>query len=172
MALSLYQLADAMLGCVCTSLGAQEPPWEGECCVVPGKVTLDKCTEKGGQAWARFVEVYPTASFPRRDDTIDPSECPTVRWAAVFEVGVSRGVCYDACNCDMKQLNATRVMGDAEALLKGILCCFAFSGPCVNYEFRILRTEPYGPEVSGCAGTKITVAIEYRVCCDAEPESP
>lgn len=161
--MDLYQIANNLLQCACIALGQQDPPWEGECCVQPGIVSLDSCCETGGQAWARILRTYPTTTFPRPDETVDPALCHSVSWATQIEIGVSRCVCFDMCDCEVKSENAQKVIGDAQALLRGVLCCFS-EGACSDMEYRILSQEMFGPQGT-CAGSRLTVAVLDYICC-------
>lgn len=163
MALSLYEITESLLDCACEALATQETPWEGFCCIYPGTVSLDSCCESGGQAWARVLRTYPTTSFPRSDEATEQTNCHSVSWATQLELGVVRCVCYDLCDCEVSSQNAQLVMGDADALLRGVLCCLA-DGACSDVEYRVQSQQPFGPQ-GGCAGSVLTVVVLRYICC-------
>lgn len=163
MARTYFEIAESILDCACQALAEQEEPWEGTCCVHPGQVAFDSCCEDGGQAWARVVKVFPTARFPMQDSSADPSTCQTA-WSIELEIGVLRCVCFDMCDCEVTQENARKVYGDAEAVLRGIQCCFE-GGFCGGLDYRISEQTIIGPE-GGCGGSKVTLFVRHQVCCN------
>lgn len=161
--MNLYQITKELLDCACIALAEQTPPWEGQCCVEPSNPVLKPCCESGGQAWARVIRTYPTTSFPRADESTDQSRCGTVQWASQIEIGVARCICADICDCDAKGENAESVYGDAEAVLRGVLCCIR-DKTCDDVEYRITGQEMFGPQ-GGCGGSKLTVVVARELCC-------
>lgn len=156
-----------VLDCMCTALAEQG--WEGQCCINPGMPAFDSCCEsEGGTAWARLVRAYPSTNFPQEDFAIANSSCNgSESWAAVVEYGAVRCVCLDMCDCAVKTDNATKVLGDAQAALKGINCCFT-SGSCLNNEYKIGSLNILGPQ-GGCGGFKIEITQQvYLNCCPVE----
>lgn len=157
-----------LLDCMCTALAEQG--WEGQCCINPGIPAFDMCceTEYGGQAWARLVNAYPSSTFPQEDFAAAPGTCFGGQlWALVVDLGAVRCVCMDMCDCTVKAMNAALVLGDAEAALKGVNCCFV-SGPCANIEYKINALTIVGPD-GGCGGFRLEVVMQYSLnCCPDE----
>lgn len=162
MALSLYEVAQSVLLCMCGGLASQSVPWEGECCVVQDTPLFNNCCETGGFAWARVLRTYPSTRFPNADDTTDQEDC-SVLWAAQLEVGHARCVCYTDCDCESRGKNAKLVLDDAEAAIRGIACCFE-GGSCSGVDYRI-QTQEMLDGRGGCGGSKITIAVRHQVCC-------
>lgn len=166
MAVTWEDIAQALLTCACSALGAQDPPWEGECCVVQNEPEYDSCCNDdngvGGQLWVKWLRTYPTSVLPAEDPTADITRC-NLQWAVLFEVGVVRCVCWDMCDCALKGENAAKVMKDAQALLNGLVCCFA-QGGCTGLQGRVITQESIDME-TGCAGSKITLAVAAGTCC-------
>jgi hypothetical protein len=164
--MSWNDVAQALLACACEALAAQDPPWTGECCVTVNQPEYDSCDGgdcAGGQLWVRYLRTYPSTNLPAEDPSADLTKCGT-RWALLFEVGVVRCVCWDMCDCEQKNTNSQLVIDDAEALLKGLVCCFA-EGTCVGLDGRVISQDSI-PMETGCAGSKVTVAIGTGTCCD------
>jgi hypothetical protein len=84
-------------------------------------------------------------------------------WASQIEIGVARCVCFDMCNCTVKGENSQKILGDAQAVLRGVLCCIRDKS-CDEVEYRITGQEMFGP-AGGCAGSRLTVVVGHTVCC-------
>jgi hypothetical protein len=154
-----------LLDCMCTALAQQG--WEGQCCINPGQPVFDSCcpdTGGGGTAWARLVNAYPSNAFPRRDVENAVTDCGGAQqWALVVDLGAVRCVCEDLCDCSIKAANAALVLGDAEAAIQGVNCCFS-QGRCGTGEYRINQLTIVGPD-GGCGGFRLEVVVAYLLAC-------
>jgi hypothetical protein len=160
--MTLAEIMAELSDCICTQLTLVG--WDGECCIWPGtNVSFDSCCETGGQAWIVVKNAYPTTNFPRADSGTQ-MRCGTSSIAQVIEVGVIRCVCADLCNCLQKEIDANKVLNEAEALLKGVWCCLGDDDCDVAWSFTSLNY--IGPE-GGCAGSRITLVVELPApCCE------
>lgn len=167
--MSFESAIQPLLDCFCTALAEQG--WEGVCCIHPGVPQLEMCCENGGQAWARLVRAYPSANFPSENPTNMVDNCVGAQqWALVVDVGAVRCVCDDLCDCAKKAENASNVLGDAEAGIKGLNCCFADDGACADVEYRLRALTIIGPD-GGCGGFRVELLMAHTMnCCPpAEP---
>jgi hypothetical protein len=165
---SFESAIEEVLDCMCDALGAAG--WEGECCLIPGTPSFDRCCEGGGEAWGRLVRAFPSVSFPLENGNSTLSECATVTsWALVVELGATTCICDDLCDCAVKAENAAKVLTIAEAALQGVLCCF-IEGPCRGLEFRTTGLTPTNG-LGGCGGFKIDLVMQYQMPCCPPDES-
>lgn len=174
MAVTLFDIMSAVSDCVCAELakprnGGTEPGWTGDCCVFPGtSVSFDSCCENGGQSWVTVKGGHPSTNFPDPEPTRE-TICAEIHTMAVrLEVGVIRCVCFDMCDCEVKEDNALNVIQDYEAVIRGLRCCFDedATGICGDRAWRLNSFEFIGPE-GGCAGSKVEIIVAVAApCCE------
>lgn len=177
MSFNPFDVAGQIADCICAQLtdpARGEDVWAGDCCVVAGAgAAWDNCCEGLGTAYIALLSGYPTNSFPASLGM--PSPCTGLggpNQAATFEIGVMRCVCTmledgSPCLCETKERDAARVMGDLNAVLVGLNCCFADAlegrDECSRWMLNSWRS--VGP-MGGCAGIIVSVTIELdSPCC-------
>lgn len=171
-----FKTAADLVDCVCAVLKSPDRPeadrWAGDCCVWPGggRVPSQQCCDGKGQLSVRVQNGYPTNSFPAQ--TVSAPECGsgTLSMATVYELKSTRCVGADPmdCDCTCKETNAARLLGDLQAILQGINCCFEPSDAddCTRYVLNSWQLlEPSG----GCSGVVVSVTVESDgLCCPPE----
>lgn len=163
-------IAADLAQCICLALkdeGRGDEVWEGECCVRPGaEVAWDSCCDNGGQAWVVLKNGFPTTIFPIPDPMTSETSCArgTVSLGLNFEVGVLRCVCWDQCDCDTAEANASKLFGDLQAVLRGINCCFSAADDDCDLGWRLNGFEMVGPE-GGCGGSKVNIVVNTGYPC-------
>lgn len=157
--LDLMATASRLRDCVCPVLEAQG--WTGTCCVWPGAdAAWDSCCENGGQFWVTVKSGYATSIFPAQDQL--PSQCGRDQLAVFYELGVLRCVAGAEADCDRKEDDAARVMGDFQALLEGVTCCFDDD----HADWVLAGFTFLGPS-GGCAGSTLSIIVnEHYPCCE------
>lgn len=131
-----YPVLVALAGCLCQEMAALDGPELCYCGPIAGNLILDFCGGGscngegcGGQAWVRFVDAFPSATFPNLDAGQSNCRSPL---AFTLEVGVARcapqGVNgpngYTAPTLE-EQLEAVRIQtADVAAMRRAIQCCF------------------------------------------------
>lgn len=156
----IFERAMSLAECICAALTDEargEDVWAGDCCVWPGgNVPWDNCCEGRGQAWVSILTGAPKAG-PATPNCITGSQ------DVIYEIGAIRCVGLGLnCDCDCMEIGARRVMGDLEAIIKAVACCF---DPDVCDMPNILSWETV--RQAGCAGVKVRVSIgnDFSVCC-------
>lgn len=167
-----FTTAANLADCICPVLKSEdrgEDAWSGSCCVWPGSsVPSINCCENGGQLSVVVLNGFPTESFPIPLSI--PKNCGTMNWATVYEVKVTRCVPVKLdCDCECKEQAAARILGDLQAVLQGIVCCFTQpdDDDCAQFVingYRIL------PALGGCSGVVATVTAETDSICCPPPE--
>ncbi len=175
--MSFEDAMQPLLDCMCDALAVQG--WEGDCCLAAAEPSFVNCCEDadeegnggGGGAWGRLVRAYPSSRFPAEDGSAGLlTECtPTMQWALVVELGATRCICYELCDCGVRAQNATKVLNDMEAALQGLLCCFS-NGPCRGTEYQVQSIVPTNGR-GGCGGFKIQLVRQYTMTCCPPNES-
>lgn len=159
-----------LAACLCTTLEARGLPGTCQCTVVPGPMAvLEACgscssgsTPCGGQGWVRFVNEFPSRTFPQPDLTGGTCDTPM---AYTLEVGVSR--CFPSGNANsisgytaptMEQMvTATRLqMADKAAMLAAIKCCLLDDDEDLTYAIGNYTTIQAAAD---CGGGMWTVTI-------------
>lgn len=172
-----FVTASAIADCVCANL--KDPArgadvWSGDCCIIPGaSASWDKCCENAGTMWVSMLSGHPTQSFPTPAG-FPLSTCGSsgANQAVEFEVGVVRCVCAmledgSECGCDQREVDAARVMGDLQAVLSGLSCCFADSAQnsVCGRTWQLNSWRSIG-RLGGCAGIVVNILVEVDgVCC-------
>lgn len=151
-----------LLGCLCTSLAAAG--WEGNCCLQPGAVAWTQCCADGGTAWVRLIEAYPSEHFPAQGQAVDPSRCEA-QWAVRAELGALTCVCFELCDCEVRDANAVKVIALEGAMLDAVACCG------LGEDVRVVGLTGVGPE-GECAGATLQVVAALSVCCPDDEEAP
>lgn len=165
-----WPLAEALSDCLCILLEEEAPV--RCCCVMFGAdVAWDDCScdgRRGGMAWVRIANVYPTATFPS-PYTGQPGPCGGAYdgWAVTLELGILR--CAPTIDergrlprCDQNWSAARRAAADAHLMRRAVMCC-SWAG---DRRYIVGSWEPLGPE-GGCHGGVMTVTVNSRACvCD------
>lgn len=159
-----FATAARILDCVCSTLKDSDrgtQVWKGSCCVWPGaQVALDECCKDGGQLSIVLVNGYPSKRFPAQDAT--PTTCPGTL-AAVYQLQVTRCVADAVQDCDQKEKDASLIMADLVAMIRGINCCFRDEDTCGEFVLNSFKT--FGPE-GGCSGSIVDITVqESYPCC-------
>lgn len=151
-----------LLNCLCTALGAVG--WEGDCCLEPGEVVWDTmCNDAAmeGKAWARLVQVYPSERFPAPSPPASLVKCGTALSMRV-ELGAIACVCWEVCDCDVREANAHLVLVMVKAALESVACCTPDGVD--PEEVRLVQLDTVGPE-GGSAGFVMELVVPTDVCC-------
>lgn len=173
-----FGVAANLVDCLCAALKSEdrdeEDRWDGSCCIWPGggRVPSVECCEGRGQLSVRVQNGYPTTNFPTQSSTAPECGASLLSMATVYEVKATRCVGLSTgCDCDCLELNAARLLGDLQAMLQGVACCFEPSGSddCTRYVLNSWQLlEPTG----GCSGVVMSITVESDgICCPPE-ETP
>lgn len=176
-----FSVAANLVDCVCAYLKSEdrdeEDRWDGDCCVYPGGSTAPSlptnCCEGKFLLTVAVTNGFPTESFPTQSSRAPECGHSLLSMATVYEIKATRcvGIPGLECGCDCREKNANRLLGDLQAMLQGIACCFEPSGSddCARYvlnSWRLLENN------GGCSGVTATITAESdAICCppDAEP---
>lgn len=170
MAVTLEDLAQQLLDCLCAALGAAG--WSGSCCLEVGPAIFDDCCtdketgEPGGKAWVRLIDIYPSTRYPNPAQPSDLVNEET-ELAARFEVGAATCMCFELCDCETRSANTSRALRIAEALLAALACCESDISGCLT-DVRFAGLSQVGSPEEGCAGYAATVTVPYKLCCPTE----
>jgi hypothetical protein len=162
-----------VLDCMCTALAEQqveeEHAWQGECCLDLAAPSFSSCCEDGGHAWVKLLRMFPSSQFPRDDvQQLNVGCAGAQQWALVVELGATRCACAAECGCDETELDAHLILGDMEAALKGVNCCFGDVDSCLTSEYRVNSATPAPPR-NGCGGFRIQLTMAHMMnCCPDE----
>lgn len=165
---SVYPLLVELAACLCTEMEATGGPALCYCGPMVGSLTLDYCGGDtcdgngcGGQAWVRFVDAFPSSTFPALDNLSRNCKSPM---AYTIEVGVARcvpvgtasGVSgYTPPSLD-QQLEAMRLQtADVAAMRRAIQCCFAGS----DRDYLLGAYDQSFVNGGGCLGGTFTVVV-------------
>lgn len=191
--LSVHDLTEAVLACVCAHLEETAAQTEGQpgcpcrTCVVPGAVAFDSCEdpcsgEAGGQLTVSLARLYPASpsDFPAEDRTVRGLRgCPGISLNAAelivtllrcAPIGDDNG-CPPTCE---ELAAAARVMHiDAVTVQTALLCCFPATAPSRRGRRFVLGPQrTIGPQ-GGCVGVeqRVTIALPGCASCPGE-DSP
>jgi hypothetical protein len=151
---------------MCTGLGAAG--WTGDCCLEPGEVAWETLCINGdepGKAWARLVQIYPSPRFPSAGEPVNPQDCQA-QWAMRIELGAIACMCWEQCDCDIKQANARLTLNMVQAALQSVGCCWP--DVPVKPDVRVAELVTVGPE-GGSAGFVMQLVLPTEVCCAPVP---
>jgi hypothetical protein len=181
--LTLHDLAEAVLGCVCAQLEAvaatvpDQPGCPARACVVPGTPAWDTCDAPcdgdgaPGQLTVSVAQFYPSTAFPAVDREVrEMRSCPPPSMTTAELVITllrcapmpSEGGCPPSC----EELSASsRILHtDAVTVYNSLLCCLPHvgggqRGPKFVIEVqRIIRPE------GGCVGVEQRVTVALPGC--------
>lgn len=191
--LSVQDLTDAVLGCVCAALQATAQEIDGQpgcpcrACVVPGAVAWDSCDDPcggknadGGQLTVNMLRMYPTSPFPTEDRSVQGARnCPTPTTTAV-ELAVTLLRCAPTVDeqgcpptCEELAEAARIVHVDAVTVLNALYCCLPGTGRGRRgRKFVMGQQRTIGP-AGGCVGIeqRVTVAMPRCAPCPGEESS-
>lgn len=165
-----------LVDCVCAALKSPDRPeddrWAGDCCIYPGggRPPSIQCCEGNGLLSVNVQNGYPTSNFPTQTTTAPECGAGLLSMATVYEIKATRCVGLPSleCGCDCRELNASRLINDLQAILQGINCCFEPSGAddCARYVINSWQLlEPSG----GCSGVVVSITAESDgICCPPE----
>jgi len=163
----VYPTLISLAACLCQEMEAAKTPALCSCGVVAGNVVLDFCgggcdgNGCGGQAWVRFIDAYPSSTFPTVDSTLSNCKAPlafnieigTARCAPVGDNSAVNGYTPPSLS---ESLGAVRIqLADMAAMRRAIQCCFGANdrdyilGPYTQFEV----------SGGGCVGGAFTIAV-------------
>jgi hypothetical protein len=123
---------------------------------------LDECC--AGLAWVRLARIYPSTRFPQED--IDATNCGSLGWAAVLEMGVARCAPRPAPEVltsadDWGDL--TRAIFNDSAAMRRAICCWA---DLPTQRGRLYVPGQWLPLTveGGCAGGAQTLVVQVGDC--------
>lgn len=152
-----FDLAAHLLGCVCEALEETTcgcPEWRA---VVAGQPSWDVCCE--GQLYVAVENVYPSLVFPAA--TAEPVRCGAPL-AATLVVGIARcAVSMDdrgnPPTCEAQSSQAVRVYEDAEAVMRGTICCLA---ELSRDALSVVGAQSFIGPSGGCVGSELRVSVQ------------
>lgn len=170
-----FTLAEQMHACLCAQVNATIPVDDrpSRCCLLAGSdfelgvsLTEDAC--RCGTAWVRIASFAPTGAFPNPQET--PSNCGPDGWSLTLELGIARcppiGDATTLPTCEELAAYTAKVMTDAQAIRRAIICCLGPSRPTRRYLMG--AWEAFGPE-GMCGGGRMTVQLQLLNCDDCPP---
>lgn len=169
--MSLTVIADALSDLLACAEAAVDPPpkavrvMSGD----PTTVAYDVCeTDALGRDGQLFVHLYGVEADP---ETYGDGGCTT--FDASVDVAIIR--CAETVEDDGSPppdgdltAESLRVLDDAAALLRAVVCCWR---PSVRFGVEPLRWSSIGPE-GGCVGGRWELRVEYSECRCPDEESP
>lgn len=184
--LSVHDLAQAVLACVCAALrdAAEETEGQPGCpcrtCVVPGVPAFDSCEdpcsdEAGGQLSVNVLRIYPSTSFPEQDTQVRGLRgcMPPATTAAEMAVTLLRcAPMPDASGCppsceDLEQ--AARIAHvDMVTVYNALLCCLPTTAGARGRRFVLGPSRLVGPQ-GGCVGVEQRVTVALAGCAPCPP---
>lgn len=172
-----FTTAASLVDCICAALKSdlrdKEDRWNGECCIFPGgnpPASL-QCCEGGGVLSVNIQSGAPTTRFPAPDGTADGCGQAIKGMATNYVIKSTRcvGLPSIECGCDCREKNAYRLLGDLDAMLSGIACCFKPSDNEYDCTAYVLNSWSLLPASGGCSGVLINITVESDgVCCPEE----
>lgn len=185
--LSLYDLTETILGCVCAALdevAAQVPGQPGcpaRACVVPGTPAWDECADPcgddvGGQLTVHFARTYPSTRFPQEDLEVrgQPGCKPPPTTAAELVVTLLRCAptpTEHGCPPSCEELSAAAkvVHIDAMTIPSALECCLPHTAGRRGRRFVMGQQRAIGPE-GGCVGVEQRVIVALPGCAGCPPD--
>lgn len=188
--LSINELAEAVLACVCAGLEETARLVEGQpgcpcmACVVPGTPAWDSCDnpcgasgETGGQLTVHVARVYPTTDFPTETREVRGlKSCSPTRIAVELVVTLLRCVpvsdetgCPPSCE---DQAAAARVIEvDSATVLNALMCCVPGIGPRHRGPLYVIGAQRTLEPRGGCGGVeqRVTIAVPSCACPEESP---
>ena len=131
-----YPTLIRLAACLCLEMEASGGPELCYCGPIAGEVVMDYCgggckeSGCGGQAWVRFMDAFPSTTFPGPDATLSNCYAPL---AFSLEVGVARCVPMgEASGANgylpptmQQNVDALRLqLADMAAMRRAVQCCF------------------------------------------------
>lgn len=165
----VYPTLIALSACLCQELELAGGPPLCYCGPVTGDVALDFCGGScdgagcGGQAWVRFVDIYPSSTFPSVDNTLSNCKAP---FAYTLEVGTARcapsgesGPSGYTPPTMSENVEAIRLqLADVAAMRRAIQCCFGAG----EYDYSMGAYTQIGINGGGCVGGLINLVVWER----------
>jgi len=174
---SWFDILDAVLQCACESLTGSEFGCPDRSFVAIGEVAWDDCCN--GQLWVKANRLYRSTIFPEMNLTVSPCSGP---YAMEFELGFLQ--CAPTSHTDGSpptvdelETSSRAVYGAAEAIRRGISCCFVGWQETMQGAGILLDVLPgemnfLGPD-GGCVGALMSGFVHLDGCvCDAPPPLP
>lgn len=180
--LSLHDLTETILGCVCAALddAAAQVPGQPGCparaCVVPGAPAWDECADPcgddmvGGQLTVHFARTYASSRFPAEDLEVrgQPGCKPPPTVAAELVVTLLRCAptttehgCPPSCEELAAAAKVTHI--DAVTVYSALECCLPHTGGRRGRRFVMGQQRVIGPE-GGCVGVEQRVIVALPGC--------
>ncbi|MBA0053428.1 hypothetical protein E0L36_21885 [Streptomyces sp. AJS327] len=192
MPLTLHELTETVLGCVCAALqdtAAQVPGQPGcpcRACVVPGQPAWDWCDDPcgdkgdGGQLSVHVIRLFPTNPFPTEDRSVMGSRnCPMPSTTAA-EIAVTVLRCAptpdeEGCppSCDELDQAARVLHVDSMTVFNALYCCLNGSEPGRRRgrKYVMGQQRTVGPQ-GGCVGIEQRVTVALPGCWPCPEDSP
>lgn len=162
----VYPTVIALSACLCQELAAAGGPEVCYCGPITGDVVMDYCGGTcngggcGGQAWVRFVDIYPSSTFPGLDNALANCKAP---FAYSLEVGVARCAPTGESGPSgyepptlAENVEAIRLqLSDVAALRRAIQCCFGQG----DLDYVMGAYAQAGVNGGGCVGGSFTVVV-------------
>lgn len=172
-----FDVARALLDCICLALDSTSAGCPTRRCVVPGsEADFTSCCggPKGGQLTINVENVYSSRTFPIPDTTTNVCDAPydVVSYRVTILRCVPMGDIDHAPSCEQLESAALTTFVDQFVVREAVRCCLenidsfeAVAG--FNYRWMLDEQPTVGVE-GGCAGSALRVLIGLGACHDCE----
>lgn len=172
-----FDVARALLDCVCLALDSTSAGCPSRRCVVPGsEADFTSCCggPKGGQLTINIESVHASTAFPIPDTT--PNKCTAPYEVVAYNVTILRcvptGDIDHGPSCDQLEAVAFTTFVDQAVVREAVRCCLsdtdsleAIAG--AGYRWLLDEHPMVGPE-GGCVGSSLRIFIGLIACHDCE----
>lgn len=172
-----FNVARALLDCVCLALDSTSAGCPNRRCVVPGgEIEFVNCCggSGGGQLTINLESTYASRQFPTPDSA--PNKCDAPYEVVTYMVTVLRcvpvGDIDRAASCAQLEAVAQTTFIDQYVVREAVRCCLEDSASFdavagFNYRWVLDENPTLGPE-GGCVGSSLRVIIGLGACHDCE----
>lgn len=172
-----WELASALLTCLCGFLEDSVGGPVCQCCLRPGiappvnDVCCD-CTDGQGQAAVQVVEIFGSESFPRKGITQWKGPCTKTTMTRVAELVMTVYRCVgtpdekgNPPSCERVTEDEVKILSDADAMWQAFACC-----DWAGTRRKVLPGSWQAlPNLGGCGGGMMNVYVDLGPMCCPEP---
>lgn len=168
-----FEVARALLDCICLALNSTSAGCPSRSCIVPGaEIEFVNCcgSKNGGQLTINLESVYNSRQFPVPDTVANNCDAPYE--VAAYSVTILRcspsGDIDHAPTCEALEAAAFTTFVDQRVVREAVQCCLSDTSAfesVAGFDYRwVLDENPtIGPE-GGCAGSTLRVLIGWMTC--------
>jgi hypothetical protein len=170
-----FDVARALLDCICVGLASTAAGCPGRRCVVPGnEIDFVNCCGgvNGGQLTVNLESMYASRVFPVPDTAANKCDAPyeVVSYSVTVLRCVPVGDLDHPASCTALETAASTIFADQLVVREAVRCCLedteSFSQVADwNYRWILDEHASVGPE-GGCAGSILRVVIGMNACHD------